>query len=221
MSGVVRVGIVDSGIHPRDPQVGGVEGGVGIRFRDGAVAVDDEWEDALGHGTAVAATIRGLAPDAALYSVRVFHRALEAHVEALLYAIEWAASKKLDLLNLSLGCTASEREHEFRESCDRARDAGVAIVSAADALPGTLPGVLAVRADRVLQEDRVRFADGVFHAAPWARQRGELPREKNFHGTSFAVARVSGLSAAILSGLSPGDAEALRRALSSRSLPER
>jgi subtilisin family serine protease len=199
MSAPVRVGIVDSGINPRDRQVGSVAGGIGIRFRDGAVAMDDDWQDALGHGTAVAATIRELAPRASLYSIRVFHRALEAHVEALLYAIEWAARERLDLLNLSLGCDSFEREGEFREASARAREAGVVLVSAADALPGALPGSFPVRSDPELEEDHLRFEDGVYYAAPWARRRGELPREKNLHGTSFAVARVTGLTAASLS----------------------
>jgi hypothetical protein len=70
------VGIVDSGINARDPQVVAVEGGVGIRVRDGRVERDSSWEDLLGHGTAVAATIREHAPSASLVSIRVFHRRL-------------------------------------------------------------------------------------------------------------------------------------------------
>lgn len=215
MSAPVRVGIADSGINPRDAQVGGVEGGVGIRFRDGLVETDGDWSDALGHGTAVAATVRGLAPAAALYSVRVFHRRLEAHVEALLRAIEWAAVERLDLLNLSLGCASFERRSEFGEAVSRADAAGVVLVSAAGLLPGSLEGVVAVTAGAGLGEEELRFDGSAFLAAPWARKRGELPRERNFHGTSFAVARVTGLAARLLlEGRPKGrDPEALRREL--------
>ena len=203
MSLLVRVGVADNGINPKDPQVGTVEGGVGIRLLEDRLECDDSWQDLLGHGTAVAATIRGHAPSAALYSIRVFRRRLEAPVEALLHAIEWAAKERLELLNLSLGCTSLERKHDFIEACARAADAGVVIVSAAEAwgtpsLPGALEGVVPVRADYDLDGDEIREVGGVFEAAPWARKRGVLPREKNFHGTSFAVANVTGVVARLL-----------------------
>ncbi|HJS74214.1 MAG TPA: S8 family serine peptidase [Vicinamibacteria bacterium] len=207
----VRVGIVDSGINARDPQVVSVEGGVGIRFRGGRVERDAAWEDRLGHGTAVAATIRGHAPEASLYSIRVFHRALEAHFEAILDAIEWAAEERLDLLNLSLGCP--NREEEFDAACARAGERGLAIVCAG----GAGGARLAVAADYALEDETIRFDGRVFHASPWARPRGALPRERNFHGTSFAVAHVSGIAARILSEGEGSLGEALARIASGRS----
>lgn len=203
MTRPLRVGVADSGINPRDPQAGGVAGGVGIHFRDGRIERNDAWADLLGHGTAVAATIRGHAPGCALYAVRIFQRGLEARVETLLSAIEWAASEKLDLLNLSVGCQSLDRESEFIGVCRAASAAGVVIVAAAEvdgkpSLPGKLPGIVAVRADFSLEPAELRLEGAVFLASPWARTRGELPREKNFHGTSFAVANVTGLAARLL-----------------------
>ena len=98
LSPKVRVGVADSGINPRHRHVGSVAGGVGLRFSDGIVETDDDWEDVLGHGTAAAATIRAHAPSAELYSIRIFRRRLETHVDTLLAAIEWASSETLDLL---------------------------------------------------------------------------------------------------------------------------
>jgi subtilisin family serine protease len=205
------VGIVDSGINARDPQVVSVAGGVGIRFRDGQVDRDSAWDDRLGHGTAVAATLRGHAPEAELYSIRVFHRALEAHFEAILDAIEWAMDERLDLLNLSLGCP--NHDEAFDAACARAGEQGLAIVCAA----GTGSACLAVAADYALEDENLRFDGRVFHASPWARQRGSLPRERNFHGTSFAVAHVSGIAARILSEGERSLGEALARIASGRS----
>jgi subtilisin family serine protease len=206
------VGIVDSGINARDPQVVAVEGGVGIRVRDGRVERDSSWEDLLGHGTAVAATIRGHAPFAALFSIRVFHRKLEAHFEAILDAIDWGVEEGLELLNLSLGCGNRERDVAFISACARAMDRGVAIVSAAGAPSGS--AVLAVAADYALEGEAIRFEQGLFHASPWARKRGVLPREKNFHGTSFAVAHVTGIAARLLSEGEHSLREALSRVAS-------
>jgi len=211
---LVRVGIVDSGINARDPQVEAVAGGIGIRFREGRIERDSSWEDRLGHGTAVAATIRGHAPSAALYSLRVFHRTLEAHFEAILHAIEWGVEERLDLLNLSLGCANRERDEAFENACARAAERGVAVVSAA--LPTGGSSFIAVAADYTLEGEEVRYEDSLFHASPWARERGVLPREKNFHGTSFAVAHVTGIAARLLSEGERSLEEALSRVASNR-----
>lgn len=194
------MGVVDSGINPRHPHVGSVAGGVGIRVRDGRVELDEDWQDLLGHGTAVAATIRGHAPGAALFSIRIFRRRLDAHVEALVRAIEWAADNGLDIVSSSLGCASRDCRPELERIL---RGSGLTIVSAASirgepSLLGGIPGVLAVVADPRLADDEVRHRDGVFYASSWARCLGELPKEKNFHGTSLAVAHVSGAVAALL-----------------------
>lgn len=212
---IVRVAVVDSGINPRDPQIGRVESGIGLRFRHGRIERDESWEDVLGHGTAVAATIRGHAPEAALFSIRIFRRRLEAPVESLLHGIDWAAHQNLDLLNLSIGCTREEKRAAFVEACADAAAAGLAIVTAAGAVE--IPGVISVAADPALEGNRFRAEGGIFHASPWARKRGELPRERNFHGTSFAVANLTGIAARLMTEdgeLSAGD---LARALSERA----
>jgi len=176
---------------------------VSAQFVDGAIAVDDDWVDQLGHGTAAAATIKGHAPEAELYSIRIFRRRLEAHPESLLFAIDWAAEHGLDLLNLSLGCTDLGREPEFGASCERARTSGLVIVSAshvagAPCLPGKLDGVIAVDSDPDLTGAEMRFEDDVVIASHWARPLEELPKERNFSGVSLAIANVTGVAAALL-----------------------
>jgi subtilisin family serine protease len=197
----VRIGVIDSGINPAHRQITSVAGGVGVYVRDGDVATDHDWSDGLGHGTAVAATILGHAPEAELYSIRIFRRRLEAHVKALSYAIEWALDHELDLVNLSLGCASHERRHGGGPTM---------VAPAGDAYPGSV----AVRADPALGVDELRYQDGTFVASSWARPLGELPKERNFHGTSLAVAHVTGMAAvALASGAAP---EELESALAAR-----
>ena len=203
MSSSIRVGVADSGINPHHPHVGSVAGGVGLRFSDGVVEADNAWEDLLGHGTAVAATIRAHAPSAELYSIRILRRRLETHVDTLLGAIEWASSQTLDLLNLSLGCTEEARAPEFAAACARAHEVGLVIVAAQEAsgkpsLPGRLDGVIAVEEDHELEADAIRYENGVFVASSWAREIPGLPKERNVHGVSLAVAHVTGMAAALL-----------------------
>ena len=157
----------------------------------------------LGHGTAAAATIRHHAPSAELYSIRIFRRRLETHVDTLLHAIEWASSETLDLLNLSLGCTEEARAPEFAAACARAHEMGIVIVAAHElsgepSLPGRLDSVITVRADQELEADAIRYENGVFVASSWARELPGLPKERNFHGVSLAVAHVTGMAAALL-----------------------
>ena len=53
----VRIVIVDSGVHPSHPHVGGVAGGVSVSA-SGELGTD--YLDRLGHGTAVTAAIRSI-----------------------------------------------------------------------------------------------------------------------------------------------------------------
>ena len=213
MTKLVSVGVADSGINPRHRQIGAVAGGVGVHVRDGDIEIGDDWVDQLGHGTAVAAAIRGHAPDAALYSIRIFRRRLVAHVEALLYAIEWALAHELDMLNLSLARTEQEKEKELTDACEKATEAGLILVAArADSLPGSLANVIAVGGDPDIDVRQMRFEGGVFFASSWAWPLGELPKERNFHGVSLAVAHVTGIAAsALASGVPKAGIEAALR----------
>src|SRR5512143_509035 len=76
----VRLAVIDSGIEAGHPAVGGqVRGGVVVELdasTPSGVRIDAEPEpfDVFGHGTACAGVIHALAPEAELYSVRVFAR---------------------------------------------------------------------------------------------------------------------------------------------------
>src|SRR6266480_6610370 len=97
----VRVGIIDSGVNPAHPHVGGVVGGTRIACGDADGSTD--YLDYIGHGTAVAGAIYEKAPDAQLYAVKVFDRALTTNIEAIIKAITWCVENEMDVINLSLG----------------------------------------------------------------------------------------------------------------------
>ncbi len=106
-AGVVRVAVIDSGVHASHPHVNGVAGGVGI---DSEGHRHDDYVDRLGHGTAVTAVIREKAPDAAILAVKVFDRELAATGVALVAACEWALEAGAQLINLSLGTLNPDHE---------------------------------------------------------------------------------------------------------------
>src|SRR5438552_3549797 len=145
----VRIAVVDSGIHAAHPHVGGIAGGVA--FAPGGRATDD-FIDRLGHGTAVAAAIREKAPGAEIFAVKVFHDALATGVSQLVRAIDWAAERRIHLVNLSLGTANPAHEAALRSAVERAARAGTLLVSAREHqgarwFPGSLPGVLPVLLD--------------------------------------------------------------------------
>lgn len=191
----VRVAVVDSGIAPGHPHVGAVATGVSL--------VGDEpldTADRLGHGTAVAAGIRDLAPDVELVPVRVLERDLATSARQLARAIEWAAGADVSLVNLSFGTTNAAHIALFEQALQLAADAGMLVVSAArqDTItwyPGALPGALGVHADATLAREGLVLADGGVAASPHPRPIPGVPVGRNLAGVSFAVANVCGVLA--------------------------
>jgi len=196
MSRRVRIGIIDSGVNVAHPHIGNIGGGVNIS----PGAHDPSYVDHLGHGTAIAALIHARAPQAELFAVKIFQNALATNLATVLFAIDWCLDNEMDLINLSLGTTNREHQPAFEAAIARVRATGKAIVSAFEmngtpALPGSLPDVVGVLADssKAPGEYGVEVRDGkkFFTACPFPREIPGVPRERNLHGVSFAVAHVT------------------------------
>lgn len=191
--------VIDSGVHTAHPHVGAVAGSVCVDPPDGDAI------DRLGHGTAVAAAIRDIAPGAALIVGKIFDRVLATNAAALARGIAWATSRGARVINLSLGTANKVHEEVLRESVARAVEAGAFVVSAREAngvvwLPGSLPQVVSVVADPRLERDELVVDANGFTAAPYPRSIPGVPKERNLSGVSFAVANVSGFLARLLEG---------------------
>ncbi len=209
----VRIGVIDSGAHPGHPHIGRMAGGVMISSRGQVEDGDTAWLDRLGHGTAVTAAIQEKAPSADCFAVKVFDAELRTTGAALLAALDWCVSQRLDIVNLSLGSANPKHHDAFAEAAARAEAADVLLVAARAAdgvpcLPGSLPTVLAVELDWDCPresyrhppsgDDRALFASGYPRPIP-----GVAPR-RNLYGVSFAVANVTGIAARAWEALEPG-----------------
>lgn len=216
---IVRVAVIDSGVHASHPHVGEVSGGVGI---DEHGDEHDDYVDRLGHGTAVTAAIREKAPAADIYAIKVFDRELSATGQALVAACEHAASRGVDLINLSLGTANSDHEPALAAAIQKIRSSGAVLIAAgADGetrwLPGSLPGAWQVAVDWTIPRDRCRLdrlnTDGAaFRATGYPRPIPGVPPEKNLKGLSFAVANVTGILAKLLAGDEGDAASVVKRA---------
>ena len=147
---VVKVAIIDSGIDMSHPSIGMIAGGVEISInQDGHFIYSSEVIDCTGHGTACAGIIRKKAPDAALYSVRIFDESLMADGRVLIAAIQWCIDNEMDVVNLSLGTTDVTFKKALQEVCRKAVDVGMILVSAEsndglESYPAVFPEVIGV-----------------------------------------------------------------------------
>ena len=202
----VRVAVVDSGVHPANPHIGVSVTGVRIG-PDGAV--DADFIDRIGHGTAVAAAILEKAPNVELVAVRVFDRSLSTTGDVLARAIRWSASTGARLINLSLGSSNPARAELLGGAVDDAVAAGAIVVSALETdgvayFPGSLPNAVGVilhpsseRREVTMDVDDLRQTIQ-FGASGYPRPIPGVPVERNLSGISFAVANVSGFLARLL-----------------------
>jgi hypothetical protein len=208
----VKVGVIDSGVHPGHPHIGAIAGGVAITRRGEVATGEAAFLDHLGHGTAVTAAIQEKAPGADCYAVKVFDDALRTTGSALLAAIDWCVDAGMDIVNLSLGSTNPRHEPAFRQAAERVSAAGVLLVAARSAdgvacYPGRLDAVVGVELDWDCPRDGYirRLLDGepVLHASGFPRPIPGVEPRRNLYGVSFAVANLTGLAARAFEAVGP------------------
>ena len=216
----VKVAIIDSGVNPAHPHVGGVAGGTRILSSDSDSSND--YLDYIGHGTAVAGAIREKVPDAQLYALKVFDRALTTNIEAIIKAIDWCTENEMDVINLSLGTVNNAHRRLIEQAVARATQNGTVIVAAREmsgkpSLPGCLPSVIGVVVDWQCARDRydVNLSDDdpVFIASAYPRDIPGVPRDRNLNGISFSVANMTGFVARAREFASDTSVDQLKRLL--------
>jgi subtilisin len=134
----VTVGIIDSGIDPKHPDVGPIGRSLlATRDESGEVVVVDDREavDVVGHGTACAAIIRALAPEVELVSIRVLNDDLKGHARMFAAGLDWAVENGLAVVNLSLSTSNDAWFASFHDLADQAYFAGTVLVGALNNVP--------------------------------------------------------------------------------------
>ena len=201
----VLVAVVDSGVHADHPHVAGVFGGIAIE-EDGERHGD--YVDRVGHGTAVTAAIKEMAPEADIYVIKVFGRTLSTATGAVVQAIDEAVEQGARIVNLSLGTARPEHELTLWAAVNRALGRGALVVSPRAHegrawLPGSLDGAVGVVLDWGCPRDHLRVvrAEGqepVFVASGFPRPIPGVSPERNLKGVSFAAANATGILACLM-----------------------
>lgn len=224
----VKVAVIDSGVDATHPQVGGIAGGVVFELgEDGEyVAVHGDHEDLVGHGTACAAIIKAIAPDAEIWSIRVLGANLKGRGALLHAGMAWAVDNHMDVANMSLSSKSETMFAPLHEVADEAYFAGTVLVCAANNLPGpTYPSEYASVVSVACREGAdplavaynprppVEFgARGIDVEVAWAGHGSIVAT-----GNSFATPHVSGIVALLRSKhphLTPFQVKAVLHALS-------
>jgi subtilisin family serine protease len=110
----VKVAILDSGCN--------------IGYKEGISLIDGTVKDHNGHGTLMASIIKEVYPEAELYIIKVIGKdGLLINQEAVILGLEWAISRGVDVINMSLRLKDSERLHE---AIRKAYQDGIVMVAA-------------------------------------------------------------------------------------------
>ena len=223
----VAVFVIDSGVNPHHSHVRGVAGGARLfRDPDGAIRREEgSFRDDLGHGTAITAVIRHVAPAARIHAVKIFSGSRSVTVDVLEAAVAYAVDAGARVVNLSLGVEEDVGSRPIGALSRDAADRGVILVASARngsngaSAPASYDAVIGAKGDGRLGEDTLMYRPGELCeclASPWPRSLPGLPRERNFRGNSFAAARVSGAVACLLEESPDAGLDALREMLRER-----
>ena len=225
----IRVAVVDSGWDRGidDPRV---LPGVGFVDPDDdfGMARNDDDQDVLGHGTACADVILGVAPDARIIPVKVFGKVLETSPGTLRAALLWAIEAGVQVINVSLGTRLEGTLHPLYHACEMARQAGIIIVAAGHnandwSYPAIFENVIGVSAARFDSPYHFHYrAEHAMECEAWGVERPVLwigGERVVRHGTSFAAPNVAGIVAMILERHPGATLEEVRDMLSRFALP--
>ncbi len=203
----IDIAIIDSGVNPWHSHVRGVAGGVCFRQHDnGHVIESNGYQDALGHGTAIAGIVREKNPAAHLYAAKIFQHNLEASAALLFAAMKWSLKGQVNIIHLSLGLEKQAFRQDLERLCREAFERNIVIIAAArtaddHVYPSVFKTVIGVYWNRECDRDRMVYHPSnaiEFGAHGQPRALPGVPQEINFRGSSFAAAHVTGMAARLL-----------------------
>ena len=227
----VKIAIVDSGIEAFHAGVNGVDGGVRFHVgEDGGIERSNDYGDCVGHGTACAGIIRKKAPDALLYSVRIFDESLMADGQILIAAIQWCIDNQMDVVNLSLGTTDVTFKVSLLDICQKASEAGLVLVAAEsndgrESYPAVFEEVIGVTGGAIYEMDGFYYRKGqsIECVARGDEQRVCWLDGKHImtSGTSFAAPHITGIVARLLKQSPNASIQNIRKLLQEKALKEK
>lgn len=209
----MRVAVIDSGVefdHRMIDRPPDAQRGLAISLDSDGQLVEERGphRDLFGHGTACAAIIHAIAPEAEITSVRVLGAGLKGKAQVFLRGLAWAVEEGFQIINLSLGTSRRDWALAFYEICDLAYFRNAFVVAAANnnpvvSFPGLFSSVASVACSPSTDPFEFHFnpsppteflARGIDIEVAW--RDGNTIRAT---GNSFATPHISGIAALICS----------------------
>ena len=222
----IDIAIIDSGINPQHPHIRNVSGGCSFSIDEhGNVVEGVDYIDVIGHGTAVAGVIYGKAPHSEVYAVKIFQQELKTEISCLLAALEWAISRQIKVIHLSLGLEGDENRRLLEPLCQTAIDNNLILVASArtrddQVCPAVLGSVIGVHWEKSCSEDQFIYNEDSpieFGAYGYPRPLPGRPAHLNYQGSSFAAARLTGEIANLLHEHPEADISRIRKLLANQA----
>jgi len=127
----IKISIIDTGLSYPHPGIKGEKpDGVSVLNK----VISSDYEDNLGHGTAIYGIIHRLLPDAEFFIVKVFDKSIESNIDDLLIALDFLKKKNVDIIHLSNGIPKLNEYQIFEDKIKWFIDNGSVIVSSCDNL---------------------------------------------------------------------------------------
>jgi len=209
----IKIAVIDSGIEVSHPDLNG------LRLTDDIHVIGSDLQlvvrpgdgtDLFGHGTAVAAIIRSLAPEAEIGSFRVLNENNASRTDVICEGVNLALDRSYKILNCSFGCGVAEHIHRYKAWIDQAYLKGVHVVAACNNYdytrpewPGYFPSVITVNYGELKDKEDFYYkpgnlvefvARGTGFEAAW-----KGGKRRRMHGSSFAAPHGAALLSRILS----------------------
>ena len=231
---ILAISSVEARERDKEVKVAILDSGCNIAYTEGISLIDGTVKDYNGHGTLMAKIIKGVCPRAQLYIVKVMGKnGLAVNEEAIIMGLEWAISRGVDVINMSLRLKDSEGLHKVIK---KAYDRGILIVAAAGNKNSTM-GVLSTYDTRYMTQYEVAYpakyneviAVGaldrygkVYDGSINGRELELLCRgyKGKKAGTSIACAHAAGYAAKIASANSNYNAREIKALLRNVSAPD-
>ncbi len=201
--------IIDSGVYFDKEKSEKPEKGLRISVRDGIVEVDENFQDEMGHGTAVFSIIRKFSPDSEILNIKLFDENGEVSEEGLFESLKYIRDNvNCKVVNLSCGIKYCNHEKELEEICIELQKKGIIIISAFDndgccSFPAAFKNVIGVDANyqckgafdfEYVEGDLVNIrAKGGIQRVKWKDGKTIV-----LGGSSFACAYVTAYAANLL-----------------------
>lgn len=202
-----KIVIIDTGVSKNHPKLYGLTiQGVEITISEDSITeVTDNYDDDIGHGTAICNIINGHNQEIDLYMIKIFNKKkLLASETLLIYALNFVLNNvQCDIINLSLGLCQIENKFKLYDVCEKLKKRGTIIISAFDnngsiSYPAAFDNVIGVTTgEHCRKTTDIEYVDnsivnicakGSFQRLAWVE-----PDYVVTGGNSFACAHVTGI----------------------------